>query len=123
MSLNSKQKSLFQLATTELYVNETKKRVTARKWQKRVCIWCLRLVDFSLSYEKGLLQDSKEIKKLKGRKGEVAHSTLSIRCIKSDKHRQTNFNEDLDDFVVKKARTKPFLNCLLCSVQRYLIRW
>jgi len=35
-------------------------------------------------------------------------STLSIRFIKSDKRRQTNFNEFLDDFVMKKARTKPF---------------
>jgi len=33
--------------------------------------------------------------------------TLSIRCIKSDKLRQTNFNEFLDD-IVMKARTKPF---------------
>jgi len=31
--------------------------------------------------------------------------TLSIRCIKSDKLRQTNFNEFLDDFVMKKAKT------------------
>jgi len=43
MSLNSKQKSLCQLATTELYPKETKKRVTARKWQKRVYVCCLRL--------------------------------------------------------------------------------
>jgi len=49
MSLNSKQKLLCQLATTELYSNETKKRVTARKWQKRVWIWCLKLVSFGLS--------------------------------------------------------------------------
>jgi len=33
---------------------------------------------------------------------------LSIRCIKSDKIRQTNFNEFLDDFVMK-AGTKTFL--------------
>jgi len=33
-------------------------------------------------------------------------SALSIRCIKSDKLRQTNFNELLDDFVMKKATTK-----------------
>jgi len=47
--------------------------------------------------------------------------TLSIRCIKSAEFWQTNFNEFLDDFVVKKARTKIFFNCLLfncllCSV-------
>jgi len=30
-------------------------------------------------------------------------STLSIRCIKSDKLRQTNCNEFLDNFVMKKA--------------------
>jgi len=34
--------------------------------------------------------------------------TLSIRYIKSDKVRQTNFSEFLDDFLMKKARTKPF---------------
>jgi len=44
--------------------------------------------------------------------------TLSIRCIKRDKLRQTNFNESLDDFVMKKARTKPFLivYCALFSL-------
>jgi len=43
-------------------------------------------------------------------------STLSIRCIKSDKLRQTNCNEFLDDFVMKKARTKPFqFFTVLCS--------
>jgi len=47
-------------------------------------------------------------------------STLSIRCIKGDKLRQTNFKEFLDDFVMK-ARTKCF-NCLLYSVQPHLIR-
>jgi len=35
--------------------------------------------------------------------------TLSNRCIKSAKLRQTNFIEFLDDFVMKKARTKNFL--------------
>jgi len=35
-------------------------------------------------------------------------STLNIQCIKSDELRQRNFNEYLDDFVMKKARTKPF---------------
>jgi len=44
MSLKSKQKSLCQLATTELYSKETKNRETARKWQKRVwACWCLGL--------------------------------------------------------------------------------
>ena len=33
-------------------------------------------------------------------------STLSIRCSKSAKLRQTNFNDFLDDFVMKKAMTK-----------------
>jgi len=45
-SFKSKQKSLCQLATTELYPKETKKRVTARKWQNRVWVWCLTLVVF-----------------------------------------------------------------------------
>ena len=41
--------------------------------------------------------------------------------VQSDKRRQTNCNEFLDNFVMKKVRTKPF-NCLLCYVQSYLIR-
>jgi len=41
--LNSQQKSLYQLATRELYPKETNKMVTARKWQKRVWVWCLKL--------------------------------------------------------------------------------
>ena len=48
--------------------------------------------------------------------------TLSNRCIKSAKLRQTNFDEFLDDFVMKKVRTKIFFDFLLCSVQSYLIR-
>jgi len=42
MNLNSKQKTLFQLATMELFPKETKKRETLAKWQKRVWVWCLR---------------------------------------------------------------------------------
>jgi len=34
--------------------------------------------------------------------------TLGIRCIKCDKLKHTNFNEFLDDFVMKQARTKTF---------------
>ena len=44
--------------------------------------------------------------------------------IKSDKLKEKNFNEVLDDFVMKQARTKHFVycenlssNCLLYSVQ------
>jgi len=48
-----------------------------------------------------------------------ATSRLSIEI---DKLRQTNFNEFLDEFDMKKARTKTFFECLLCSVQSYLIR-
>jgi len=33
MSLNSKQKSLCQLATAELFPKKTKTKETARKWQ------------------------------------------------------------------------------------------
>jgi len=44
MSLNNKQKSLCQLATTQLFPKETKNMETAGKWQKRVWVWCLRLV-------------------------------------------------------------------------------
>jgi len=49
-------------------------------------------------------------------------STLSIRYTKSDKLRQTNCNEFLYNFVMKKADQNLF-NCLLCYVQPYLIRW
>ena len=49
-------------------------------------------------------------------------STLSIRYIESDKLRQTNCDEFLDSFVMKKAGQNLF-NCLLCYVQPYLIRW
>jgi len=48
-------------------------------------------------------------------------STLSIRYIESDKLRQTNCSEFLDNFVMKKAGQN-LLNCLLCDVQPYLIR-
>jgi len=48
-------------------------------------------------------------------------STLTIRYIKSDKLRQRNCNEFLDNFVMKKAEQNLF-NCLLCYVQPYLIR-
>jgi len=42
--------------------------------------------------------------------------TLSIRYIKSNKLRQTNWNEFLHNFFMKKARTKPFkLFIALCS--------
>jgi len=36
MSLNNKQKSLCQMATTELYPEVTKSKRTARKWQNHV---------------------------------------------------------------------------------------
>jgi len=41
MSSNSKAK--VTLPTTEFYTKQTKNRETARKWQKRVWVWCLRL--------------------------------------------------------------------------------
>jgi len=47
-------------------------------------------------------------------------STLSIRCIKSDKLRQTNCNEFLDNFVMKAGQN--LFDCLLCYVQPYMIR-
>jgi len=77
MSLNSKQKSLCQQATTQLFHKETKKSETVRKWQKRVWVWCLRSVVLSSSnhtypyflswwsltaQEKGRFEDSKELK-------------------------------------------------------------
>jgi len=57
---------------------------------------------------------------LKGRNQERL-STLSIRYIKNDKLRQTNCDEFLDNFVMKKAGQNLF-DCLLRYVQPYLIR-
>jgi len=48
-------------------------------------------------------------------------SKLSIRYIKSDKLGQTNFNEFLDNFLMKKAGQNLF-KCLLCYAQPYFIR-
>jgi len=48
--------------------------------------------------------------------------TLSIRYTKSDKLRQTDCNEFLYNFVMKKAGQNLF-TCLLCYVQPYLIWW
>jgi len=74
MSLNSKQKSLCQLATRELFPKDTEK---ARTWQKRVWDQCLRLLVLHLSNHaepyflawwsltaqvKDPFQDSKELK-------------------------------------------------------------
>jgi len=47
-------------------------------------------------------------------------STLSIRYIDSDKLRQTNCNEFLDNFVMKKAGQTLF-NSLLFYAEPYLI--
>jgi len=52
--------------------------------------------------------------------GEVVHAKHSVGYIKSDKLRQTNSIEFLDNFVMKAGQN--FLNCLLCYVQPYLIR-
>jgi len=45
MSLNSKQKPLCQLATAELFPNETG---NSKKWQKHVWVWSLELMVLSL---------------------------------------------------------------------------
>ena len=47
-------------------------------------------------------------------------STLSIRYIESDKLRQINSNEYLDNFLMKAGQN--LFHCLLCYVQPYLIR-
>ena len=48
--------------------------------------------------------------------------TLSIRCIKSDKLGQTNCDEFLDNFVMKKAGQNLFLLfTVLCSALLYLM--
>ena len=84
-------------------------REIARKWQKRVWVWCLRLVVLSLcnhakpyflawwllaAQAKGPFQDSKELK-MNSRIVifQERLSTLGIRCIKSDKLRQTKCND------------------------------
>jgi len=41
MSLNNKQSHFAIWQSQNSYPKETKKRVTARKWQKRVWVWCL----------------------------------------------------------------------------------
>jgi len=46
--------------------------------------------------------------------------TLRIRYIKSDELRQTNCDELLDNFVMRKAGQNLF-NCSLCYVKPYLI--
>ena len=138
MSLNSKQKSLCQLATTELFPKERKNRETGRKWQKRIWVWCLRVVILSLcnhaelyslawwsltAQVKDPFQDSKELKmNWTVAMSQERLSTASIRYIISDKLRQTNCNECLDNFVMKKAEQN-FFNCLLCYVQPYVIQW
>jgi len=69
----------------------------------------------NFSGERSFSRLKKIINDIKGRNVSGRLHTLSIQCIESHKIRQTNFNESLDDFVMKKARTKP----LLCSIQKY----
>jgi len=102
MSLNSKQKPLCQLTNTELLPQGDKEKSNTEKITKARLV--LILVFFSLcnhakpcflawwsltAQAKGLFQDSKLPK--------------MNRCIKSDKLRQTNCNDFLDNFVMKKA--------------------
>ena len=114
-SIKSKQKSLWRLASTEFFPKETKKRVAARKWQKRVWVWCLTLVVFGLSnhadpfFLAWCLLTAQEMDIFKRIKNELNVQqrlpVLSIRSIESDK---LNFKEFLDDLAMNKARTKPF---------------
>jgi len=138
MSLNSQQKPLCQLVTTELFTKETKNRETARKWQKRVWVRCLRLVVLCLSnhadpyssawwsltaQEKGIFQDPKELKiNYMVAIFQERLSTLSIRCIKSDKLSQKIVMNCWMILLWGRPGQKRF-NCLLCCVQPYLIRW
>jgi len=57
---------------------------------------------------------------LKGRNIPGGLFTLRIRYFKSDKLGQTNCDEFLDNFVMKKAGQNLF-NCSLCYIQPYLI--
>jgi len=74
MNLNSKQKPLCQLATSELFPTI---QGNSKKWKKRVWVWCLRSVVISLcnhakpyffawwsltAQAKGPFQYSKELK-------------------------------------------------------------
>jgi len=95
---------------------------TARKWQKRVWVWCLKVIlslcnhakPYSLAWwsltaqAKDPFQDSKELKMNWTVAMFQQRLSISIRYIKSDKLRQKNCNECLDNFVMKKARTKAF---------------
>jgi len=55
---------------------------------------------------------------LRGRN--IPGEVVNTKHIKSDKLRQTNCDELLDNFVMKKAGQNLF-NCSLCFVQPYLI--
>jgi len=50
MSLNSKQSHFANWQPQNSYPKETKKRVTPRKSQKHVWVWCFRIVVLSLSH-------------------------------------------------------------------------
>ena len=54
-------------------------------------------------------------------KNEFYSRNVPGEVVQSDKLRQTNCNEFLDNFVMKKARTKPF-NCLLQWFPNYAPR-
>jgi len=106
MIFSSKQKRLYQLATAELYPT---RHGNSKKWQKRVWVWCLRLVVLSLcnhpklyflawwsliAQAKGPFQDWRELKmNWRAAIFQERLFTLSIRYIKCDKLRQTNCDE------------------------------
>jgi len=135
MSMNSKQKLLCQLATAELFPNDTGKQQKCDKkafgldaLDYKILSLCNHTKPYFLAWwsltaqAEGPFQDSKELK-MNWRVAVFQDrlSTLSIRYIQSDKLRQTNCNEFLDDFVMKAGQNLP--NSLLRYVQPHLIRW
>jgi len=116
--LNSKQKSLCQLETTELFsketLKETKKKRNSKKMTKtRLGLLVPWISGSSFIQPRGplflslMFANSKVFFKIQDKRVAIFQeklSTLSIWC-KSDKLRQTNFTKFQDDFVMK-ARKK-----------------
>jgi len=73
---------------------------------------------FVLSGERFFSRFKRIKNQLKGRN--IPGEVVNIKHIKSDKLRQTNCDEFLDNFVIKKAGQNLF-NCPLCYVQPCLI--
>jgi len=106
---------------------ETESKETAKKWQNCVWVWHLRLVDLGISNREdpfclawwSLTAQEKDsrFKKFKNEGLQCSRRGCARKAFGalSDKSRQTNFNEYLDDFIMKD-RTKTFWMFIgLCS--------